>query len=148
LYTQLTPVVLAAAPIKASSTKTMRLASSFSKSERAIISEAQAILGSKEMAAINAAQQAGKSISVNVGGRFIQFEPGLPASGMTLFSENGFLIGREAFRSTAELQKTVLHELHRLNTSATRVSGSLSASQAATETRAAFNFAERAVNAL
>ncbi len=78
----------------------------------------------------------------------IQYEPGLPASGMTLFTENGFLIGREAFRSSAQLQKTVLHELHRLTTSASNASGSVSAAQAAAETRTAFYFAEKAVNAL
>ena len=71
---------------------------------------------------------------------------GLPASGMTMFGENGFLIGREAFTSQAELQKTVLHELYRLNTSAsaTGISGTL----ASHETKAAFDFAERAVEYL
>lgn len=82
-------------------------------------------------------------MSVNVGGRLIQYEPSLPASGMTMFGENGFLIGREAFTSPAELQKTVLHELYRLNTS-TSATG-VSAALAAQETKAAFDFAARAV---
>ncbi len=33
------------------------------------------------------------------------------ASGMTMFGENGFLIGNEAFASDAELGKAILHEL-------------------------------------
>lgn len=36
---------------------------------------------------------------------------------MTVVGESGFLIRPEAFKSKAELQKTVLHELYRLNTS-------------------------------
>ena len=34
-----------------------------------------------------------------------------------MFGENEFLIGKEAFKPQVELQKTILHELHRLNTS-------------------------------
>ena len=34
-----------------------------------------------------------------------------------MFGENGFLIGNEAFSSTSELGKTVLHEFYRLYTS-------------------------------
>ena len=98
------------------------------------------------MGQIRAAHVAGEPLSVNVGSRLVQYEPDLPASGMTMFGENGFLIGREAFVSEAELQKTVLHELYRLNTStsATGVSGAL----AAQETKAAFDFATRAAKHL
>lgn len=65
---------------------------------------------------------------------------------MTVVGESGFLIRPEAFKSKAELQKTVLHELYRLNTSnsAIGVSGTL----ASQETKAAFDFAEKASNAL
>lgn len=85
-------------------------------------------------------------MTVKIGDRVIQYEPGLPASGMTMFGENGFLIGKEAFASSDELGKTVLHELHRLNTSAsaTGVSGAL----ATKETQAAFEFAQRAIGEL
>jgi hypothetical protein len=94
------------------------------------------------MAQIGAAHAAGEPLSVTIGGRLVQYEPSLPASGMTMFGENGFLIGREAFASHAELQNTVLHELYRLqtSTSASGVSGAL----ATQETKAAFNFAARA----
>jgi hypothetical protein len=60
---------------------------------------------------------------------------------MTMFGENGFLIGNEAFSTENELQQTVLHELYRLNTSVS--SGGVSAELAAQETQAAFNFASR-----
>ncbi|MCO4858927.1 hypothetical protein MKD49_20730 [Herbaspirillum sp. WGmk3] len=60
-----------------------------------------------------------------------------------MFGENGFLIGREAFTSTQELQQTILHELYRLTTSnsANGVSGAL----AAQETKAAADFAAKAL---
>jgi hypothetical protein len=90
---------------------------------------------------LRAAFEAGGA-ELNIGGRTILVDPGVPASGMTLFGENGFMLGREAFASEAELTKTLLHETHRLVTSqgAAGVTGSLAAS----ETNAAFSFAERA----
>ncbi|MBD9516234.1 hypothetical protein [Pseudomonas sp. PDM22] len=100
------------------------------------------ILNSSELAKIQAAHAAGTPIEVSIGGRLIQYEPGLPASGMIKFGENGFLIGREAFSSPVELQKTVLYELHRLSTS--QSSAGVSAELAAQETKAAFEFAEKA----
>lgn len=75
------------------------------------------------MAEIRAAQASGKSVSVQFQGRTIQYEPGLPASGMTMFGENWYVIGREAFTSEAELTKPLLHETHRLTTSSVRVTG-------------------------
>jgi hypothetical protein len=66
---------------------------------------------------------------------------------MTMFGENGFLIGNEAFQSEAELTKTLLHELHRLSTSNVQVSGA-NAGSAAAETEAAFRFAEKAYKLL
>jgi hypothetical protein len=118
----------------------------FSAAESAIIHEARGILGAAEFAQLRAAQAAGESLSVQIGGRLIQYEPGLPASSMSMFGENGFLIGREAFASAAELGKTILHELYRLETSAS--AGGVSAGLAASETAAAFGFAERAIGVL
>ena len=60
-----------------------------------------------------------------VNGRTILYEPTLNASGMTLFGENGFIIGREAFKNNQELTKTLLHELHRLATTASKAEGML-----------------------
>ena len=118
----------------------------FSAVESGVIQEARGIIGSTEMAQIRAAHAAGEPLSMNIGGRLVQYEPGLPASGMTMFGENGFLIGREAFASQAELQNTVLHELYRLNTSAS--ASGVSAALAAQETKAAFDFAARAAKHL
>lgn len=118
----------------------------FSATESAIIHEARGIISAAEFAELRAAHAAGQSATIKIAGRVVQYEPGLPASGMTMFGENGFLIGREAFTSEAELGKTVLHELYRLQTSASAsgVSGGL----ATGETAAAFSFAERAIGVL
>jgi len=125
---------------------TSRLVAGFNATESAVIHEARGIVRAAEFAEIRAAHAAGQSAQVSIGGRLIQYEPGMPASGMTMFGENGFLIGREAFSSQAELGKTVLHELYRLNTSAS--SAGVSGSLAASETEAAFSFAERAIGVL
>jgi hypothetical protein len=57
-------------------------------------------------------------------------------------TSKGFLIGPEAFSRPSELTKTVLHELHRLRTTAS--ANGVSAGLALEETKAAFGFAERA----
>jgi len=98
------------------------------------------------MAELAAAHGAGESLTVNVGGRMIQYEPGLPASGMTVFGENGFVLGREAFSTNAELNMTVLHELYRLTFS--EAAGGVSGQLAAQETQAAASFAARAAGQL
>lgn len=116
--------------------------SEFSQAERGVISEAQGILKSAAFEEIRLAHRANKSVAVEINGVTLQYEPGLPASGMTMFGEEGFLIGPEAFASPSELTKTVLHELHRLRTTAS--ANGLSADLAAKETKAAFDFAERA----
>jgi hypothetical protein len=120
----------------------------FSAAERAVALEARAVLKSSEFGAIRAAQAAGRTAEVNIGGRTIIFEPAAPVSGMTLFGGNGFLIGREAFRSETELAKTVLQELFRLNRSQIGRTGAASQAAVTAETEAAFSFAERAFNAL
>jgi hypothetical protein len=118
----------------------------FNAVESKIINEAKKIINSSEFAKIKDAHKAGQSVTVNIEGRIIQYEPELNASGMTMFGENGFLIGNEAFTSNAELSKTVLHELYRLNTSVSATG--VSAELAAQETNAAFDFAIRAFKEL
>jgi hypothetical protein len=109
--------------------------------ERAIIGHGQSIIRSSEFGALRAANAAGKSAEVSAGGTTIVYEPGLPASGMTLFGENGFVLGPEAFSSEAELGHTVLWELYRLGTSSS--SGGVSGALASSETSAAQSFATR-----
>jgi hypothetical protein len=119
----------------------------FTATERSIILEARRLLSSSEFARIRAAHAAGKGIVVRINGRLIQYEPGLPASGMTLFGENGFLLGREAFKSEPEVVKTLLHELHRLTTSVVRAEGATQVT-VQSETQAAKAFADRAFHAV
>jgi hypothetical protein len=114
----------------------------FSPAERGVIHEAQGVVKSAAFEQIRAAHRAGKSVTVEINGVTIQYEPDLPASGMTMFGEEGFLIGPEAFANPSELTKTVLHELHRLRTTAS--ADGVSAGLASQETKAAFDFAERA----
>lgn len=83
---------------------------------------------------------------MNIGDLTLQYEPGLPASGMTMFGENGFVLGPEAFTSASELNQTLLHELYRLAFS--QASGGVSAELAAEETAAAARFAARAAGML
>jgi hypothetical protein len=109
--------------------------------QRAVASEAQAILRSKELAQIRAAHAAGKDLEVVINGRTIVYSSELNASGMTLFGENGFVIGREAFKSSTELTKTLLHELHRLTTTASKAEG-ISGSLASAETKGAQAFGD------
>jgi hypothetical protein len=115
----------------------------FTAEEAGIMAEANGILSSDAFAAITEAHAAGESTVVEIGGRLIQYEPGLPASGMTMFGENGFLIGNEAFATEGELAKTVLHELFRLGTSTVPEAG-VTGATAASETQATAAFAERA----
>jgi len=117
----------------------------FTATEKAVIAEARQVMSSPEMMQLRHAHALGKSMTVSIGGRLIQYEPNLAWSGMTLFGENGFLMGREAFSSEEELTKTVLHELYRLATSVARNTGGGGLNNA--ETNAAFEFAARAFNA-
>lgn len=115
----------------------------FTAQEAGIMAEANGILGSEGFAEIVAAHEAGESVTVEIAGRLIQYEPGMPASGLTNFEANGFLVGREAFATEGELAKTVLHELFRLGTSTVPESGA-SSGVISSETQAAAAFAERA----
>jgi hypothetical protein len=118
-------------------------AAGFSSVEAGVIGEAESILTSAEMGQITTAAESGESIAVDIGGRAIQYEPGMPASGLTNFEGNGFVLGREAFSSEGELAKTVLHELYRLATSGVPEAGA-DAATVASETQAAAAFADRA----
>jgi hypothetical protein len=118
----------------------------FNSAERGVIIEVRAILRSPEIAKIRQAAAAGKQAEVTIGGRWIEYVPEMPSSGMTNFEFNGFHIGREAFKSEAEFVKTLLHEIYRLTTSAIRGSGD--SAGVASETQAAFQFADRAFPAV
>jgi hypothetical protein len=117
-----------------------------SRAELAIVAEARGILNSPQMAQLRAAHAAGKSVSVTIGGKVIQYEPGLAASGLAFLGSDAFILGREAFGVAGELEKTLLHELYRLR----MTESAMSVSQAAVtaETNAAADFATRAAGAV
>lgn len=116
----------------------------FTLVEQAVIQEVRTILLSRGLVELRAAHAAGKMAAVRIAGRTIQYETHYPFAGMTLFGENGFLLGPQAFRSEAELVKTLLHETYRLSTSTVRSTGT-DGLTAARETAAAFEFATRAM---
>ena len=111
--------------------------------EERIVEEAVRILKAPQFKEALKAMRGGEATELSLEDRTIILEPDAPLSGMTLFEENGFVIGREALASTEELYKTVLHELYRLHTSVLQESGA-DPELVRTETEAAFSFAERA----
>jgi RHS repeat-associated protein len=112
--------------------------------EQGIVKEVNSILASPEFQVIRDANKSGTFAEVSINGRKVLYEPDLPSSGFTLLTEDGFLLGNEAFKSNAELGKSLLQELYRLKYGETLKSG-LAVGQNTTETNAAFNFAEKAL---
>jgi hypothetical protein len=119
----------------------------FNTVEQGIIVEVRGMMKAAEIAKIRQAYAAGVDVTIKLGCRTIQYEPALKASGMTMFGENGFLIGREAFVSEPEFVKTLLHETYRLMTSVSRTEG-VSAATARVEADAALDFSNRAYAAV
>ena len=120
-------------------------ASNFSPLEAAVIVEAHAIIVD-----VNFQTMVFGSITTNpaiarINGRQIQYEPDLPASGMTLASpgDDGFILGNQAFSSKGEEVRTVLHELYRLATMHVAQTG-ITQEIATDSTQTAFTFANRA----
>ena len=111
--------------------------------EKAIISEARLIMQNERL--IRNAFESGIGTELQIGGRSIIVEPQAPISGMTLFFDNSFVIGKEAFSSRPELIKTILHELYRLNTSTLRGATGIQ-ELVSKETAAAASFAEKTFN--
>jgi hypothetical protein len=64
------------------------------------------ILASPEIEKVREAYaSAEEGVVVRIGGRRIQYVPGMNVSGMTDFEENGFFIGRDAFKSKTNSAK-------------------------------------------
>jgi hypothetical protein len=116
--------------------------------ESMTVSEAQSVLSSEEFAQIRAAYLAGRGTVVQIGGRTIQYEPDFPLNypAMTDFKGNGFALGPGAFTTPLETEKTVLHELYRLNTTIAGVPGAeISGESALVEGKAVHDFVERII---
>ncbi len=99
---------------------------------------ARNIYMSEAMTTLRSGAARGTAVQVRVNGMLIQYEPGLPASGMTMFGSHGFVLGPEAFTSENELAATIAHEVYRLAT--TQSSAGVSADLVSSETAAAFEF--------
>jgi len=110
--------------------------------DQEIMDETATILASPELAQIREAHAKGEPIEVRIGSRALLYEPECQECGMTLFGEDGFIIGQGAFARAGELEKTLLHELRRLRMSQVRTDGA-TAAQVLEETKDAASFAER-----
>jgi len=116
--------------------------------ESMTVSEARSMLSSEEFAQIRAAYSAGRGTVAQIGGRIIQYEPDLPPSypAVTDFKGNGFALGPGAFTTPLETEKTVLHELYRLNTTMAGVPGAENSGESAlVEGKAVRDFVERII---
>jgi hypothetical protein len=113
-----------------------------SEAEQGIATGAKDIFHSPEFEAIQQAHASGQATEVEINGVKVLYEPELPASGMTLFGEHGFIVGPEAFQSEEELAKTIAHESFRLATSTS--SGGVPGRLVLSETIDAAAFAEKA----
>lgn len=118
-------------------------ASGFSVAERSVIRTASEVLR-KGGPDLLKAFESGQAKEFVIAGQKIIVQPDAPISGMTLFGEKAFVIGKDAFTSKAEFVKTVLHETYRLNM---QQGGAASGASATATTRAAADFAERAYSA-
>jgi RHS repeat-associated protein len=108
--------------------------------EGRIIVQAARVLRSPGMRQLEEAARSGTSAAARIGGRTVTYDPA-PFSGLTNFGGNTFHLGEEAFASRPELTQTVLQELFRLGNG---VGTGASGATAASETQAAFSFAQRA----
>ncbi len=119
--------------------------------EADIAAEAANMLTCKPFNLVVVAHANGYPVEVVVSGIAVVYEPSLPQtiSGMTLFAENGFVMGPAAFSSGLETVKAMLHELYRLKTSLVGRAGTAIAGPMVTvETTAAHRFADKAATAL
>ena len=124
----------------------LRFVLKFSRAEVKIIQEGRCVVRSSTWAQIIEAHRQGIPIAGKVAGRLIQYEPGAPVAGMTMFGENGFILGNEVFATAGEGNRTVVHELYRLAMS--QSAEGATAALATSETHAASDFATRAGRAL
>lgn len=121
----------------------------FAPVELDIAHAAQDVYSSPVMDDIRQAAQNRVAAEVEINGYKVLYEPDIPGSGFSLasFGERGFAIGPEAMASEAELARTVAHELYRVNMTEIPELG-IDATRAASETEAAFDFAQRFGNAI
>jgi hypothetical protein len=76
-----------------------------------IVAEAQQLLNSIQMKDLRAAHKAGRTTTILFGKYSVQYQP----QGSGKSSSDGFTLGKKAFASDTELQKTLLLELYKLH---------------------------------
>lgn len=120
---------------------------SLSSIQQVIATEVQTILRSKELSILRAAHKSRITKEVTINGRRIlyQADMGQGYYGMSLFYENGFLLAPDAFSTEEALVKTIIHELHRLYTTSSKIEG-VYQDLATMETAAAVNFSNELYN--
>lgn len=126
----------------------VRVLPGLSRAETGIAQTANNIYHSNAFAAGIKEMKAGSNSEIIINGIKIVFQADAPFSGFTLFGENGFVIGKEALRSSDELLKTVLHECYRLATSSVKSKISIGQTTITQETQNVVNFVERAIKSL
>ncbi|MDV3130183.1 hypothetical protein M1247_35135 [Mycobacterium sp. 21AC1] len=102
------------------------------------------IFTSSGMDELRQAAQNGVAAEVEINGYKVLYEPDIPGSGFSLasFGERGFAIGPEGMSSDLELARTVAQEVYRVNMTEIPELG-IDATRAASETQAAFDFAQK-----
>jgi hypothetical protein len=121
----------------------------FDPAELDMASTAHDIYTSSAMNELRQAAQNGTAAEVDINGYKVLYEPDIPGSGFSLasFGERGFAIGPEGMASEQELAQTVAHEVYRVNMTEIPDLG-IDAARAASETQAAFDFAQKFGNSI
>ncbi|MEM8524808.1 MAG: DUF6443 domain-containing protein [Bacteroidota bacterium] len=122
--------------------------SGLTKTETGIANTAKEIVDSELFKAGIEGMKNGTTSEVTINGVKVVFQADGPFSGFTLFSENGFVVGKEALKSSDEITKTVLHETYRISTSSAKSGGGVTQNIVTQETNDVIDFVERAFEAI
>jgi hypothetical protein len=118
----------------------------FTAVESGVIREVKSILNSSELTTLRNAASRGEQASVTINGRSFSYEPDMPVGkgyyAMTDYTGNGFHLGGDAFANQQELTKTLLWEIYRLESTASKVGKT--AATAAQESKSVQTFTESA----
>ena len=118
--------------------------------EAQIADDVAQMLQNPEFSKLMQAFRNGTEVEVNLNGVTVQFNPKFNSESFVIPGERGFMMGPKAFNSRESTVKTMLHEMHRIETSMTRGMGEAAGpgSLNTIETQRAFDYAERAYRAL
>jgi RHS repeat-associated protein len=114
----------------------------FLADEWEIIIETRQIIASPEFGQLRNAARSGNVGQITVGGRLVQFEPGIKDFGLSFVGESDIYLGIAAFKSEPDLIKTMLHEIYRTRKGQGGVRG-VSGTLAKEETIDTWNWVDR-----